>query len=102
MCESISHPVCKLKGMKILKTAVNILIIAGVLILVFNKGIVYADGNGILPENEIKGELGGGISTEEKIKAEMTIKPNRIPYYLSGLGLLLVLGGFFYSKRKQE
>jgi len=54
------------------------------------------------PTEETKeGELGGGISAEERVLGEETPKTSKLPYLLIGAGLL-ILAGIFLSRRKQE
>jgi len=52
-------------------------------------------------EETEEGELGGGISAEEKVLGEKTPKASKLPYILTGAGLL-ILAGVFLAKKKQD
>lgn len=48
-----------------------------------------------------EGELGGGISSEEKVLGEAVPKASKLPYILGGLGLVLLVA-FFFLRKKEE
>jgi len=58
--------------------------------------------NAAPPEGTKEGELGGGISAEEKVLGEKTPKTSKLPYILGGAGILLILGFFLVKGRRKS